>query len=83
MNQNPPISVASLASWLVDWLARELRIDRAAVDPGQSFLSYGMDSVQSMSMVGDLEALLHLRLSPTLAWDYPDINALAAHLGDA
>ena len=38
-----------------------------------------MDSVQSMTMVGDIEAKLGVRLSPTLAWDYPDINALSAH----
>ncbi len=33
-------------------------------------------------MVGDLEAKLDLRLPPTLAWDYPDIDALSAHLAD-
>jgi acyl carrier protein len=76
-------SIASLTSWLIDWLARELRIDRSSIDPGQSFLSYGMDSVQAMTMVGDLESMLMLRLPPTLIWDYPDIGALAAHLADS
>ena len=69
-------------AWLIDWLAQELGIDREKIDPRQSFLSYGMDSVQAMTMVGDLEAKLEVRLPPTLAWDYPDIDALSAHLAD-
>jgi acyl carrier protein len=75
-------SVDLIKSWLLDWLAQELRIDREKIDPRQSFLSYGMDSVQAMTMVGDLEANLEVRLPPTLAWDFPDIDALSAHLVD-
>ncbi len=57
-------------------------MDREKIDAHQSFLSYGMDSVQAMTMVGDLEAKLELRLPPTLAWDFPDIDSLANHLAD-
>ena len=85
MKQNlsfDPTSVDSLRSWLIDWLAREMEIDQATIDPKRAFLSYGMDSMKAMTMVGDLEAMLSLRLPPTLAWDYPDIDALSAHLVD-
>jgi acyl carrier protein len=85
MNQNGStgsVSVESLKSWLCAWLAEELAMDAAAVDPGQTFLSYGLDSVQAMSMIGDLEVNFSRRLSPTLAWDYPTIDALAAHLAE-
>jgi acyl carrier protein len=73
-------SVNLIKAWLIDWLAQELGFDREKIDPRESFLSYGMDSVQAMTMVGDLEANLEVRLPPTLAWDYPDIDALSAHL---
>jgi acyl carrier protein len=33
-----------------------------------------------MMLVGDLEEHLSRRLSPTLAWDHPTIDALATHL---
>ena len=78
MQQNVTLdanSVDSFKSWLIDWMVRELGIDRSNIDPSQAFLSYGMDSVQAMTMVGDIEAKLGLRLPPTLAWDYPDIEA--------
>jgi acyl carrier protein len=83
VKQNTPHdanSVEAFTSWLFTWMADEMGIERSQIDPIQTFLSYGMDSVQAMTMVGDLEAKLGMRLPPTLAWDYPDINALAAHL---
>ena len=75
-------SVGPFKSWLMDWLSREIGIDRERIDPGESFLSYGLDSVQAMTMVGDIEAKLSCRLPPTLAWDYPNIDVLTEHLAD-
>jgi acyl carrier protein len=75
-------SVDSLKSWLIAWLAGEQGVEPETIDPSQTFLSYGMDSVQAMSLVGDLETMLRRRLPPTLAWDYPTIDALAQHLED-
>ena len=75
-------SIGLFQTWLIDWLARELGIEREKINASQSFLGYGMDSVQAMTMVGDLEASLEVRLPPTLAWDFPDIDALSAHLAD-
>jgi acyl carrier protein len=74
--------VDSLKSWLIDWLARELKRDRSKVDPSRDLLSYGMDSVKVLMMVGDIETKLDLELPPTLIWDHPDINDLSAHLAD-
>lgn len=85
MNQNGTIDlvpVESLKSWLVDWLADALAMDDRHIDPSQTFLSYGLDSVQAMSMVGDIEAKFGGRLPPTLAWDYPTVDAMAEHLAE-
>ena len=62
-----PVSIDSLKSWLIDWLAGALAMDRRQIEPSQPFLSYGLDSVHAMSIVGDLEAKFGERLSPTLA----------------
>jgi acyl carrier protein len=85
MNHNNSMhspSVESLRSWIIGRWAEELGLAREAVDPDRSFLSYGMDSVQAMSLVGELETKLNQRLPPTLVWDYPDINALTEHLAN-
>ena len=71
---------ADLAAWLTSWLMTELRLEPDQVASGKSFVNYGMDSIHSMMLVGDLEEYLHCRLSPTLAWDFPSLEALAEHL---
>jgi acyl carrier protein len=76
------MSADTLKTWLLAWLANEQRVGQETIDPGESFLSYGVDSVQAMSLVGDLETALGRRLPATLVWDYPTIDALAEHLAD-
>lgn len=75
-------SLDTLTSWLIGWVVKEFKNDRESITPDQAFLSFGMDSVQAMTMVGDLESDLNLRLSPTLVWDYPTIGELAEHLAE-
>lgn len=76
----PTVPIDTLKTWLIAWLANEQRVGQETINPGESFLSYGVDSVQAMSLVGDLETTLGRRLPATLVWDYPTIDALAEHL---
>lgn len=73
-------SVDAIRGWLVGWMANELNIEVAEVEPEKPFLGYGMDSMSAMMLVGDLEGLTGYKLPPTLAWDYPSVDALADHL---
>jgi acyl carrier protein len=76
-------SKAELAEWISAWIVRELKLDPAQLDRDATFVRYGMDSVRAMMLVGDLEDHLTRRLSPTLAWDHPTLNALAGHLAES
>ena len=69
-----------LTDWIAGWISRELKVDRCRIAFDQTFVHFGMDSVQAMMMVGDLEERLARRLSPTLAWDFPTVDAMAGHL---
>jgi acyl carrier protein len=85
MEQNgstDPVSVDSLKAWLIDWMANTLKRDRSKIDPGRDFLSYGLDSVKVMIMLGDIETKLDVELPPSLVWDYRDIDALSAQIVD-
>lgn len=73
-------SEVELRSWLIHWVANELELSAEVINSSQTFVSYNLNSVQATMLVGDLEDLLHCRLSPTLAWDYETIDALAHHL---
>ena len=74
------LSNTELADWIAGWISRELKINRDQIQGDQTFVRYGMDSVHAMMMVGDLEERLARRLSPTLAWDFPTVNAMSDFL---
>lgn len=73
-------SKAALAGWISDWIRRELAFTGDVIAADATFVRFGMDSVHAMMMVGDLEEHLDRRLSPTLAWDHPTVDAMASHL---
>jgi acyl carrier protein len=72
----------SLAEWVREWLGRELKLAPEDFAADNTFVRYGMDSVHAMMLVGDLEEYLKRRLSPTLAWTYPSVEALAEYLAE-
>ncbi|MCI0394193.1 MAG: AMP-binding protein, partial [Chloroflexi bacterium] len=71
---------SKIESWLVEQLATRVNLSPAGIDIRQPFAAYGLDSVQAVSLAGELESWLGRSLPPTLAWDYPTIAELAAHL---
>jgi acyl carrier protein len=69
-----------LTAWLVDWISHELEMATMEIDTARSLLEYSLSSVTATILVGDLEDWLDLRLSPTLVWDYPSIDAMTEYL---
>ncbi|MFI0367303.1 acyl carrier protein [Actinomadura sp. 1N219] len=53
----------------------------AEIEASAPLTSYGLDSVYALVFCGDIEERLGLVLEPTVIWDHPTIDALAAHLG--
>ena len=72
----------AIRDWLITHIAATLEVDLAVIDPRQPFTYYGLGSVQAVGLTGELEVFLNRKLSPTLAWDYPTIEALANYLAD-
>jgi acyl carrier protein len=69
-----------LQDWLVQELARRLKVAPESISVKQPLASLGLDSRTAIALSGDLEKVLGRELSPTLAWDYPTVEALAEHL---
>jgi acyl carrier protein len=80
MHPLDPHSQASVEAWLVRWLAAELTLRADSIELGTPLLQYGLNSVQAMMLVGDLEDALGVRLSPTLVWEHPCVEALARYV---
>jgi acyl transferase domain-containing protein/acyl-CoA synthetase (AMP-forming)/AMP-acid ligase II/acyl carrier protein len=73
-------TTAEIQSWLVAQVATLLKVRSQEVDVRKPFAHYGMDSLQAVSLSSDLEEWLGRDLSPTLVYDYPNIETLARHL---
>jgi 8-amino-7-oxononanoate synthase len=78
-----PFTHEAIARWLTARLAAELRLLPSEIDPRRPFAEYDLDSVEAVSLTGDLEEVLSRRLSPNLLWDFPTIEVLSAHLASA
>ena len=71
-----------IQDWLIAQIAELLHIAPDAIDVRESFSNYGLSSLDVVALSGDLEELLGRRLSPTLAYDYPNILTLSNHLAE-
>lgn len=69
-----------IQTWLKENIANRLGVSPQTIDIAQPFINYGLDSVQAIRLTADLEDWLDCRLSPTLAYDYPNIATLSAYL---
>lgn len=72
----------AIRSWMITRLAELTGIPAAAVDTRQPFTSYGLGSLEAVEISGELSERLGRELSPTMLYDYPNIEELARHLAD-
>lgn len=75
-NQRPE----EIRGWLLEKLAEVLKADPAALDTAAPLTRFGLDSMDAITLSGDLEDWLELRLPSTLLWDYPTIDGIVTYL---
>ena len=75
---NPGRSRESIRDWLVVRLARTN--NNAHLDSARPLAEQGIDSLAVVELMQDLSDWLGRPLEDTLLWNYPTIDALAAHL---
>ncbi|WP_353930404.1 acyl carrier protein [Okeanomitos corallinicola TIOX110] len=75
-------SVDTIQSWLVNQIATQLKIGPETIKVTEPLTRYGLDSIDSVTIVGDMEDWLDAELPSTLLWDYPTIAKAAQYLVD-
>jgi malonyl CoA-acyl carrier protein transacylase len=73
-------SLETIQNWLIAKIAKELQVTVDEIEIRQSFQYYGLSSLKAVSISGELQEWLGCELSPTLLYDYPNIEALAQYL---
>ncbi len=73
-------AVEEVVKWLVAKIAERLGLAEGEIDIQEPFVNYGLDSLQAIRLSAEVEDWLGGRFSPTLAYDYPNIESLAQYL---
>jgi acyl transferase domain-containing protein/NAD(P)-dependent dehydrogenase (short-subunit alcohol dehydrogenase family) len=61
-------------------LERHLGVPAAQIDPGIGFFALGMQSAQLLTILKDIESNFAQRFSPTLLFEYGNVDEIAQHL---
>jgi acyl carrier protein len=69
-----------ITDWLAGRVATYLDTSADQIDADLPLAEYGLDSVYALGLCGDIEDTLGVLVEPTLAWDYPTVNAMAEYL---
>jgi acyl carrier protein len=77
-----PPTEEEIKTWLITNIASVVNMEPSRIDVRQTFDNYGLDSLQAVSLSGDLETWLGREISPTVVWDYPTVEQLARHLSE-
>lgn len=76
------IDAAAIERFIVHWLAVELKLPEASIDPSRSLFNYGLDSVTTVMLAVSLEEWLALEINPEIVYDISVIRRFAAHLAE-
>lgn len=74
--------VEAVQNWLVQQLSEQLSLDPNTIKVSEPLTRYGLDSIDAVTLVGDLEDWLDMELPDTLFWDYSTIEKAAQYLGE-
>ena len=77
---SPEARRAAILQRVKNEIAQLLDISAEALDPAERFNRYGLDSARVTVLIERLAGWVGQPLSPTLVWEYPTLNALAAYL---
>jgi acyl carrier protein len=72
-----------IREWLIAKIAERVGASPGAIDPSRPFTVLGVDSTEAVVISGELQEWLGRRVPPTIAWDYPSIDAVARHLSSS
>lgn len=74
--------VETVQNWLVKQLAEQLSLDPTTIQTSEPLTRYGLDSIDAVTLVGELEDWLELELPDTLFWDYATIEKASQYLAE-
>ncbi len=74
------VELEEIIFFLQKSIAAETKLDINQINIDQSLGTFGLDSINSIYILHQLEDFLQIELSPLLFWDYPTVKSLSAYI---
>ncbi len=74
------VNKENITDWLTDQICRLTKTKRETIHVNEPLSNYGLNSIQAVTLVGEIDDWLNVEFEPTLAWDYPTIESLANYI---
>ncbi len=72
--------VKNLVTFMIKWLAEELKLAPDTIKPNDTFFEHGVDSVVSVMLTVAIEDEIGFLIEPEVVYDYPRIDACAKEI---
>jgi len=69
-----------LIDWIQNWISARLHIPLSDITPSESFVSFGLDSVDGVELSHAISQAFDINVEADLAWAYPNISEASAYL---
>lgn len=76
-------AIRQIEAWIMEWLAMTLKLGRDRLDLDTGFMDLGLDSVDAIFMLSELEANLQVKLDTSLLLECPTGRVLAPRVAQA
>jgi acyl carrier protein len=77
-----PLSVEEIQDWLACRIAEQLGVDPDEIELRSPFNSYGLTSMQAMSIATQGKQQFGVAFSPLVMWSFPNIVTLSEYLAE-
>jgi acyl carrier protein len=74
------LAVAAVQTQVLQLLAPAVKLAPDQIDPRKPFVDMGLDSLDLVTLSGDLEEALGMVLDPIIAYEYNTVESLALYL---
>lgn len=80
LHHNKTVQSDEIQRWLAEWLSNKLKISLAQIDPKESLMCYGLDSIDAIELVDTIEKKMKVSISSTVLHDLDTLAAIADYL---
>ena len=77
MNQAESVTEESLCNWMIETIARQVRVDAASLGPASAFEDLGLSSLAAVTLATELSDAFGIDVDALVTWDYPTIGEVA------